>query len=133
MSVDVTASRRARSHTTWASVASLLPSFLLALTFALMPPLNLQDLGVGDRVQHPLLVFDRAEKTTSAGDPFVVLTLGNASGKLDTAPIWSDKLQWAAGASAGRVVQTIGHIALYGKHGRTGAVSWICRLAVPCF
>ena len=82
-----------------------------------MAPLNLQELGVGARVQHPLLVFDRAEKTTGAGDPFVVLTLGNATGKLDTAPIWSDKLTWADGASAGQVVQAIGHISLYGKNG----------------
>ena len=58
----------------------------------------------GDRVQHELLVYDRAEKKTNAGDPFVILTLGNASGKIDTAPVWSDKLEWVEGADSGRVV-----------------------------
>src|SRR5215208_4249737 len=112
--------RRALHPTRVANLRSWLrscASVLLALTFATMAPLNLQELGVGARVQHPLLVFDRAEKTTGAGDPFVILTLGNSSGKLDTAPIWSDKIQWAEGASAGQIVQAIGHIALYGKNG----------------
>ncbi len=82
-----------------------------------MPPLNLAQLAIGDRVQHELLVYDRAEKRTKDGDPFVILTLGNASGKIDTAPIWSDKLEWAAGADSGRVVQAIGNVAAYGKNG----------------
>jgi 3'-5' exoribonuclease len=80
-------------------------------------PVDLPALSVGARVQHELLVYDRAEKKTNAGDPFVVLTLGNASGKIDTAPIWSDKLHWAEGADSGRVVQVIGDVTLYGKHG----------------
>jgi len=84
-----------------------------------MSTLDLARLGVGDRVQHELLVLDRAEKKTNAGDPFVILTLGNASGKIDTAPIWSDKLEWASGAESGRVVQAIGQVALYGKNGGT--------------
>jgi len=82
-----------------------------------MPPLNIPQLAVGDRVQHDLLVYDRAEKTTSAGDPFVVLTLGNASGKIDTAPVWHDKMEWAEGARSGCVVQAIGQVSLYGKNG----------------
>ena len=82
-----------------------------------MPPLNIPQLAVGDRVQHDLLVYDRAEKSTSAGDPFVVLTLGNASGKIDTAPVWSNQMEWAEGALSGRVVQAIGQVSLYGKNG----------------
>jgi 3'-5' exoribonuclease len=62
-------------------------------------------------------VRERAEKKTNAGDPFVVLTLGNRSGQIDTAPIWSDKLEWAAGADPGRVVQVIGDVSLYGRNG----------------
>lgn len=80
-------------------------------------PLHVPALAPGDRVQHELLVRDRAEKKTSAGDPFVVLTLGNRSGIIDTAPIWSDKLEWAAGAEPGRVVQVIGDVSLYGRNG----------------
>jgi hypothetical protein len=64
-------------------------------------PLDVPGLTPGDRVQHELLVRERAEKKTSAGDPFVVLKLGNRSGAIDTAPIWSDKLEWAAGADPG--------------------------------
>ena len=82
-----------------------------------MPSLDLSALGLGDRVQHELLVMERAEKRTNSGDPFVVLTLGNRSGRIDTAPIWSDKLEWADGAAAGRVVQAIGDISSYGRNG----------------
>ena len=82
-----------------------------------MSGIDLTQLAIGDRVQHELLVLERAEKKTSAGDPFVVLTLGNASGRIDTAPIWSDKLEWAAGAESGRIVQTIGEVSLYGRNG----------------
>lgn len=78
------------------------------------------DLGaaaLGDRVQHELLVMDRAEKRTSQGDPFVVLTLGNPSGRMETAPIWSNQIEWADGALPGKVVQAIGDITQYGRNG----------------
>ena len=80
-------------------------------------PLDVPGLTPGDRVQHELLVRERAEKKTSAGDPFVILKLGNRSGAIDTAPIWSDKLEWAAGADPGRIVQVIGDVSLYGRNG----------------
>lgn len=79
--------------------------------------LTIPTLGPGDRVQHELLVLDRAEKKTGAGDPFVILTLGNRSGRIDTAPIWSNQLEWADGARTGKVVQAVGEIQLYGKGG----------------
>jgi 3'-5' exoribonuclease len=82
-----------------------------------MSALNLTQLGVGDRVQHELLVYDRAEKKTNAGDPFVILTLGNASGRIETAPVWSNQLDWVDGAQSGQVVQAIGNVSLYGKNG----------------
>ena len=82
-----------------------------------MSALDLARLGVGDRVQHELLVYDRAEKKTNAGDPFVILTLGNASGKIDTAPVWSNQLDWVDGAESGQVVQAIGNSGVYGKNG----------------
>ena len=83
-----------------------------------MPALNLPHLAIGERVQHEFLVYDRAEKKTTTGDPFVVLTLGNSTGKIDTAPIWSNQLEWVAGAESGRVVQAIGKVQLYGPSGR---------------
>ena len=82
-----------------------------------MPPLVIPNLAPGERVAGDLLVFDRAEKKTNAGDPFVVLTLGNSSGRIETAPIWSDKLQWAEGARSGKVVQAIGDVTVYSKGG----------------
>jgi 3'-5' exoribonuclease len=82
-----------------------------------MPPVNIPALQERERVQSDFLVVDRADKKTAAGDPFAILTLGNSSGRIETAPIWSDKLEWADGAVRGKVVQAIGDIALYGKNG----------------
>jgi 3'-5' exoribonuclease len=83
-----------------------------------MPLLSLPSLTPGSRVQHELLVRDRAEKKTHAGDPFVVLTLGNRSGQIDTAPVWSDKLDWADGADPGKIVQAIGEVSRYERGGQ---------------
>jgi 3'-5' exoribonuclease len=84
-----------------------------------MPPLSLPSLTLGTRVQHELLVRERAEKKMAAtGDPYVVLTLGNRSGQIDTAPIWPDQLEWAAGAHRGRIVQAIGEVSHYEKNGQ---------------
>ncbi|MGV3708123.1 MAG: 3'-5' exoribonuclease YhaM family protein [Gemmatimonas sp.] len=80
-----------------------------------MPPYDLRTASIGDRVQHEFLVRERAERTTRAGLPFVILTLGNATGTIESAPIWSERLDWAAGAEPGRVVQVIGDIAVFGE------------------
>lgn len=80
-----------------------------------MPPLVLPELAYGDRVQHVLRVVERSEQSTRTGEPFVRLTLGNASGHIETSPIWSDKLTegWADGAEVGAIVQAIGRISRY--------------------
>lgn len=78
-----------------------------------MPLLDLTRLAPGQRVQHELMVLDRTERRQAAGDPFVVLTFGNATGRIDSAPIWADKLAWAEGAERGRVVQVIGDVGVY--------------------
>lgn len=80
-----------------------------------MAPYDLRNAVVGDRVQHEFLVRDRAERTTRAGLPFVILTLGNSTGTIESAPIWSERLDWAAGAERGRVVQVIGDVAVFGE------------------
>ena len=82
-----------------------------------MAHLDLAAATVGDRVQHELLVMERAEKRTNQGDPYVILTLGNQSGRLETAPVWSNQLEWADGALPGKVVQAIGDITQYGRNG----------------
>jgi 3'-5' exoribonuclease len=84
------------------------------------PPiaLDLRTLAVGDRVQHPLLVRERVERSTRSGSPYVVLRLGNPTGTIETAPVWQERLDWVAGAERGRVVQVIGDIAAYGDDQR---------------
>jgi 3'-5' exoribonuclease len=83
-----------------------------------MQPLDIGQLAIGERVQHELLVLDRVEKTQNNGDPFVVLRLGNASGQIDVAPIWSSQRGWADGADRGRVVQAIGEVGVYARTGK---------------
>jgi 3'-5' exoribonuclease len=80
-------------------------------------PVNIPSLQERERVQCDFMVIERSDRKTASGDPFAILTLGNSSGRIDTAPIWSDKLDWADGAVRGKVVQAIGDIALYGKNG----------------
>ncbi len=87
------------------------------LTLSAMPPVNIPALQEHERVQSDFLVLERADKKTANGDPFAILTLGNSSGRIDTSPIWSDKLAWADGAMRGKVVQAIGDIAMYGRNG----------------
>lgn len=80
-----------------------------------MTILDLRALEPGASVQHTLRVADRVEKQTGNGEPFVILTLGNASGTIDTEPIWANLLaeRWAEGAERGAAVQAIGQVALY--------------------
>jgi hypothetical protein len=82
-----------------------------------MAMLDISTFTHGDRVQGDFLILERTERTTGAGDPFIILTLGNSSGRIDTAPIWSNQLSWAEGADRGKVVQAIGQIANYNRNG----------------
>ncbi len=75
-----------------------------------VPPINVSTLMPGARVHHELRVVEREQKTTKNGDPFLVLTLGNRHGEIDTAPIGGDKLHWAEGAEKGVIVQAIGEV-----------------------
>ncbi|MGI9079201.1 MAG: 3'-5' exoribonuclease YhaM family protein [Gemmatimonadaceae bacterium] len=79
--------------------------------------MNLSRLESGDRVQHQLRVVDLAEKRTSNGDPFFIVTLGNACSQIDSGPVWSDRIaeDWLEGVARGAVVQAIGNIGLYGS------------------
>lgn len=82
-----------------------------------MPPLHLPSLTAGASVSAELLVLERVERSTGAGDPFWVLTLGNASGSLQSAPIWKDNAAWVDGVEKGRVVQVLGQVDVYAKTG----------------
>jgi 3'-5' exoribonuclease len=72
-----------------------------------MPPLRLDTIAVGERVQHELMVRARDDKTTKNGDPFAIVTLGNATGEISTT-FWSEELPSIEGLSVGAIVQVIG-------------------------
>jgi 3'-5' exoribonuclease len=79
------------------------------------------DLGtapVGTRVQDEFLVLERDDRTQANGDPFVILTLGNATGRLPTAPIWAEQLSWIEGIEPGVVAQVVGQVAVYSRTNR---------------
>jgi 3'-5' exoribonuclease len=77
-----------------------------------MALLDLPRLAVGAKVSAELLVRDRADRTTAAGDPFVILRLGNASGELG-ANVWKEHVPEIQGVRVGQVVQVIGSVELY--------------------
>lgn len=82
-----------------------------------MAPINLAALTAGASVSAELLVLDRVERSTGSGDPFWVLTLGNASGSMASAPVWKDNAAWLDGVEKGRVVQVLGQVDVYAKTG----------------
>jgi 3'-5' exoribonuclease len=73
---------------------------------------DLTRLVVGERVQHAFLVLDTQTRSYGDGKALTVLTLGNASGQIDTAPFWDGDPR-ADGITRGLVVQVIGEIAAY--------------------
>jgi 3'-5' exoribonuclease len=81
-----------------------------------MPAIDLFRLAIGDRVQHELRVVNRLERQKSSGEPFILLTLGNASGQIETEPLWANLIAdgWCEGVERGVVVQAIGNISEYG-------------------
>ena len=74
--------------------------------------IDLAALKQNDRVQHELMVRGRDDKTTKNGDPYAVVTLGNATGQLAT-NVWKEQLPWIEGVKAGSIVQVIGILELY--------------------
>lgn len=71
----------------------------------------LPDLPPGARVQDPLIVVDIESR---GGDtPHTILTLGNASGRLPSAPFWASDGHKLAGVVKGAVVEVTGTIGNY--------------------
>lgn len=75
-------------------------------------PLELPSLGPGDRVQDILLVM-AVEQKGYAGGVYTVLTLSNASGMIDTAPVWDNERALIEGVRKRHAVQVIGEVTLY--------------------
>ncbi len=72
---------------------------------------GLSDLPHGARVRGPFLVTD--VEARGVDNPFTVLTLGNAGGRIQTAPFWASDRQRIAGISRGDVVLVAGTVRPY--------------------
>jgi 3'-5' exoribonuclease len=74
--------------------------------------LNLPFLRPGERVQDTFLVLDTEQKSFEGG-ACTVLTFGNASGRLASAPFWDRDQAAIEGIRRGQVVQVQGEVADY--------------------
>jgi len=75
-------------------------------------PVDLSSLKIGDRVQDPLLVLHVDQRAFDAGE-YTILTFGNSTGRLPSAPFWADAQAQVEGIRTGHVVQVIGTVADY--------------------
>jgi len=75
-------------------------------------PVPLPTLVPGDRVQDPLLILE-VDQRGSGETGHTILTFGNASGRLASAPFWSGDQHLVAGVRRGQVAQVIGEVQLY--------------------
>ncbi|HXY68247.1 MAG TPA: HD domain-containing protein [Gemmatimonadales bacterium] len=76
-------------------------------------PVSLPDLVVGARVEGTFLVWDVEQRTQADGNPFVILTLANSTGRLKTAPFWTSDLHKVEGVEKGAALSVIGEIGMY--------------------
>ena len=76
-------------------------------------PLDIPSLSIGTRVEDAFLVRDVEVRSQAQGDPFTVLTLGNATGTIATEPFWAERADEIAGLRRGHVVRVIGEVAAY--------------------
>jgi 3'-5' exoribonuclease len=89
-------------------------------------PIDLPSLRPGHQVQDTFLVLD-AEQKRFEGGSCVVLTLGNASGYLPSAPFWDRDRHLIEGIRRGHVVAVAGEVAEY-RGGRQLRVTSLCIL-----
>jgi 3'-5' exoribonuclease len=76
-------------------------------------PVSLPDLPLGARVEDAFLVLDIEQRTQSDGSPYAILTLGNSSGRVKSAPFWSSDLHVIEGLEKGAAVSVIGDMSEY--------------------
>jgi len=67
----------------------------------------------GVRLRCPMLVLDLDHRSYGDGKDCVVLTLGNATGRIPSAPFWSERRAMVAGLSLGAPVEVCGEIRRY--------------------
>lgn len=71
---------------------------------------DLRQAAVGERVQDPFLVLDVQTRSYGPDKDCIVITLGNASGRIESAPFWGSDQHRVAGVGKGQVAQVIGDI-----------------------
>lgn len=76
-------------------------------------PLSIPSLDLGTRVHDVFLVMDVDARTSGTGEPYTILTLGNSTGQIATAPFWLEQQDQIAGLRRGHVVQVIGDVVSY--------------------
>ena len=74
--------------------------------------LELPRLEIDATVDDPLLVLEVSRRDSPKG-AFTVLTLGNATGRLPSAPFWSSREAEVMGIAKGHVVHVVGKVSLY--------------------
>ncbi len=74
--------------------------------------LDLPSLRPGERVQDTFLVLDTEQKSFEGGG-CTVITFGNATGRLASAPLWDRDQAMVEGVRRGHVVQVLGEVADY--------------------
>ncbi|MFI5235798.1 MAG: HD domain-containing protein [Gemmatimonadales bacterium] len=74
---------------------------------------DLKRLGLGERIQDPLLVHEVDQRTYQGDKTMTTLTLGNASGTVESAPFWEQEQHLVQGVKRGDVVQVIGELGAY--------------------
>jgi 3'-5' exoribonuclease len=77
-----------------------------------MKIIDLPGLTAGQRLEGSLLVCD-VEQRGSGTQPFILLTLGNSTGRIQSAPFWSEDLPQLSGITRGRVVEVLGDVTTY--------------------
>lgn len=77
-----------------------------------MPAVAVPQLAPGDRVQDPFLVTDLAQRSYQGGT-MTVLTLGNHTGTIESAPFFDADQGRIAGVTRGTVAQVIGEVTTY--------------------
>ncbi len=86
-------------------------------------PLDIPSLSIGSHVHDTFLVTEVEARQSGNGEPFTVLTLGNSTGEIATAPFWLEQQEQVAGLRRGHLVQVIGDVASYRERRQLRVVS----------
>lgn len=76
-------------------------------------PRDLRRLAINERLADPLLIIEVQRKSFGPDKDCTILTLGNATGRIDSAPFWGGDQDTVAGIAQGDVAQIIGDVSEY--------------------